>query len=406
MSEILVARWRESRIEWIPMDTRGGRLGPVQVGDATELLANLGSRRLIFVVPGEDVLVTEVDIPVKGAGKVLKAVPFAMEEQLVGDVDTQHFAIGRKTGGGHYGVAIVDQQKMGEWLERLSAQGIDPDELVPESLGIPLQDGQTTLLISGGSVAIRGGAWDATCLGALSLDEASDCFIVEDEQTLAIYCDARDYETQRLQVEALRESHEDATLQLLEDGGLPVLAGQIIRGDRISLLQGKYARRSRIGEKFKPWKLAASLLLAFVVTMIARDLIEMQQLKKLALEQRQEMAAVLQSVCPQETRAVQPLNQLRICTNSGNADDGQHFLLALEMLSDALPANAQASLISINYASQTLELRISVPDVATLDGIQRKVSDTPGYQAEIQSATRVEDATEGRITIRLDEGSA
>lgn len=406
MSETLVARWRSERVEWIPMDARGGKLGPVQSGDPAELQANVANRRLVFVVPGEEVLVTQVDIPVKGASKVLKAVPFALEEQLVGDVDGQHFAISRKSGDNRYGVAIVSRETIDGWMAKLAEQGLEPDELVPESLGVPWHDEQSTLLLADGEIAIRNGQWDTACLGGLSIDEAADCMSPDVSQTLAVFCGVSDFDQQSVQIEALRERYEESTLSLLDEGGLPVLASQILSGDRINLLQGQYSQGSRLSEQFGPWKIAASLLLAFLVTLFARDIALLQQLKRSDAQQRQEMAALLRSVCPQETRAIDPLGQLRTCTNSVGDDEQQQFLLALEMLTNALPAGANAELISINYASRTMELRLSVPDVATLDGIQRKVSEAPGYAAEIQSATRVDGATEGRIQIRHVEGQA
>ena len=63
-------------------------------GDAAALAEAALDRINIVIVPSEDVLVTTVTLPKMNRSRLLQAIPYALEEQVIEDVDTMHFAAG------------------------------------------------------------------------------------------------------------------------------------------------------------------------------------------------------------------------------------------------------------------------------------------------------------------------
>ena len=112
MSETLVCRLLEQGAQWVVMDANGGQLGEVRTGELNALSVAAMQKHLILLVPGADVLVTSTTVPIKSAAKTLKAIPFALEENLIADVETQHFAISRKDKNGSVGVAVIDKSRL------------------------------------------------------------------------------------------------------------------------------------------------------------------------------------------------------------------------------------------------------------------------------------------------------
>jgi len=100
MAEWLVLRLPrgpEERVSWMPADSRGQPLAAPQSGPLRQAAAAAGSRRLAVIVPRSDVLMTEVELPVKSGGvRLQQVVPYALEEQLAADIDTLHFALGER----------------------------------------------------------------------------------------------------------------------------------------------------------------------------------------------------------------------------------------------------------------------------------------------------------------------
>ncbi|MCZ6499570.1 MAG: type II secretion system protein GspL [Gammaproteobacteria bacterium] len=402
MSNTLVFRLVDKGAQWVTMDSRGGQLGQVRTDDLHMLSVAAKQYRLILLVPGADVLVTSARVPLKSAAKTLKAVPYALEENLIADVETQHFAISRKDEDDSVGVAVIDKSRLEQLLEMLKEAGIEPDEVIPETLGLPWSDGQSTMLVRGdNSVGLRTGRWETAFLVGLQPADVIE-FLPADSQAehFRIFCD-------KAVLKSIADRAGHADIQLLEETDLPLLASQVICGPSINFLQGNFAPRSQLGENIKPWRLAASLLLALFLTVFARDVLRLQQIKSVRQSLDRQMASVLTTTCPGQTRIVNPLHQLLTCTGSGESTfASQYFLETLILVSAALPSDRGIKILSISFAEEGMELRLDVPDYATLDNIQRKVSEAVEFTAEIQSTSQEENRVEGRIRIHRNEDQA
>ena len=76
------------------------------------------------------------------------------------------------------------------------------------------------------------------------------------------------------------------------------------------------------------------------------------------------------------------------------------FLPSLQQLSTALQQNEAAAIEAISYRAGVIDVRLTAPDVATLDSIQKQVSQSGRFTASIQSTDQVGDKVSSRIQIR------
>ncbi|MEO5561240.1 MAG: type II secretion system protein GspL, partial [Dokdonella sp.] len=81
------------------------------------VLADRGE--IVVLVPAEDVLLTEVKLSARNRAQLLQALPYAIEEQLLGSIEEQHFAAAQGSGD-TFGAAVVAKEKMRAWLARLA----------------------------------------------------------------------------------------------------------------------------------------------------------------------------------------------------------------------------------------------------------------------------------------------
>ena len=58
----------------------------------------LAAMQAIALAPAEHVLLTSASVPAKNHSQRIQALPFVVEEQLIGDIDAMHFAPGTSKG--------------------------------------------------------------------------------------------------------------------------------------------------------------------------------------------------------------------------------------------------------------------------------------------------------------------
>jgi hypothetical protein len=69
-------------------------------------------------------------------------------------------------------------------------------------------------------------------------------------------------------------------------------------------------------------------------------------------------------------------------------------------LGTALAGNEGVEIEAISYRAGVIDLRLTAPDVATLNNIQQAVSASGRFRASIQRTDQVADKIDGRIQIR------
>ena len=117
---------------------------------------------------------------------------------------------------------------------------------------------------------------------------------------------------------------------------------------------------------------------------------------------REQFAAEYQQIRPGDAREIlDPLSAVRsIQQGMGAATGPQVFLPSLQQLSKAMAQNSNARIETISYRAGVIDVRITSPDVATLDNIQKVVRESGQFQASIQSTDQVDDQISSRLQIR------
>ena len=420
MTEFLVIRigeGRDSPANWIAVDASGARRSPPVTGPLGEAVADIGEREVIVLVPGTEVLTTTVDIPLKGA-KLQAALPYALEEFLADDVDELHFAAGSRRDSGALPVAVVNRDKLVEWQSWLQQASISPASIIADSYGLARIPGTVSLLVAENQVMLNDGADTELLLQGVSptdalaaigvLDEVSQ-EAAEDEQAarpgrhILVYCDPLDEERYQLEWIAIRNEADSLDVKLMPDGALPRLAATVASGAGVNLLQGVFGAKAEYAGMFRPWKYAAMLLLAFALIGVGSKAADYYRLSREEAELKTLFQAEYQQMAPGAPEVLDPQAVINSYRNRGSASDDapQVFLQSMQYLSLALQKNREASIQAISYRAGVTDVRLTAPDVATLDSIQRMVDESGQFSAAIQSTDQDGDQVSSRIQIRV-----
>jgi general secretion pathway protein L len=413
MAEFLVIRFgidREQAANWIAVDSNGTRIGPPVTGPLAEAVRDVGDRNIIVLVPATTVLTTSVNIPVKGGSRLRAALPYALEEHLADDIENLHFAAGERRESGQVPVAVVAHEQMLEWLGRLDEAGLSASMIVPENNGLARIPGTMSLLSADDQIMFNDGDDNEFVMqGAKPSDALMVTGALEDSGNeervpghLLVYCSPDDEQRFQHDWNALRHELASVDINLLPDGALPRLAVTVAAGNGINLLQGRYGAKTEIGSLFRPWRYAAILFLTLGVLIFGGKIADYYRLTQEETALKAQFEQIYRGIRPSDTREiVDPVAMVNSVRRSLGAPSALQVLLpSLAQLGQALEQNQAASIEAISYRAGVIDVRLTAPDVATLDKIQKAVSSAGRFSAAIQSTDQVGDKINSRIQIR------
>lgn len=350
---------------------------------------------VIVLVPAEDVLLIEAKVGARNRAQLLQAIPFAVEESLLGAVEDQHFAASPSSGDA-VGVAIVAKARLREWMEWLAAAGVRADVIVPESLGLPMSADAASALVDGPRVLARFAPWSAFACAdldfptwlaqarAAGMQRTLDLHAVVGA-TLPALDDARI---------ATHASEPDALAFLARHLGTPSL----------NLLSGEFTSGHRQAGGTRWWRRAAALAAALIVLACIQRGADVAQLSKGVERVEADMAASLERTFPdlsavERDRAPETVMRTRLERLRGGSE-AAGVLRMLGRIAPILGTTTRVQMRGLEYRADSLEISLRAPDVQTLDSIREQIAAVPGLSSELTATNPVENATDGRIRIR------
>ncbi|HET9679006.1 MAG TPA: type II secretion system protein GspL, partial [Gammaproteobacteria bacterium] len=373
-----------------------GRAGELQTGALMEAADWAGERKIRVLVPGTEVLMLEASIPTRNTQKLLQALPYALEDQLAGSVEDQHFAAATRTAGGQIPVAVVAREHMDNWLAQLEDAGIDADTLTPDFLCLPINDDAVTLATTSNGLLLRNGAAQGCRVQTALIPEILKQTLTQHEPppvAVDLYGSPDAAITARLEKADIAVQTHDTEL-------FPLLAANASR-PVLDLLQGDYKKRRENTEWWQPWRvpaaLAAVLLLIVLGTQISRYFI----LKGKNETLMQQMNAVMQQAFPGARESTFPRADMesRLSAMQNSGDNGSGFLPLVHDVGMALSEVPDAHLNALSYRSGRLEISVLADGVQSLDQLKTLLTKDGELHVEIQAANNRDNKVEGRLLI-------
>jgi general secretion pathway protein L len=408
MAEWLILRLSrapDAPISWIVADAAGQPLGAEQVGALREAAPLAAGRRVAGLLRADEVLSTEVQLPARSAARAQQIVAFAIEEQLVGDVEQQHFAVERRPDkSGRTAVNVVSRALMDRYVAELNAAGIQPELLCAESALLPRNPGYTVVLLESDSLLVRNpdsalSTWApagdlaaafAIAIGAEQLPAAN----------LLVYAGAAEWPSRAADFERLRGEVGSLKVQLLADGVLGWLATQLPAAAPINLLQGTYAQRASFNTHWERWRLAAILALVLLVAHLGSQGYSLLRLHR-AEKDLDTRITMLTGSIPGINSGSGPLRQRlqqQLAAALAQSDPGG-LLGALKGLATALQSAPGSRVQLLDYQKGIVQVKLRASDAQSIERVNQALR-AAGWDAELVAGNAAGDAYEGNIRLR------
>lgn len=353
-----------------------------ELNDASELtqLHDKAQRSNVTVlVPGQDVLLTEVRLPAGSQRLLPQLIPNSLEDELASDIESLHFAwpANAKPGGVDVPipVTVVSKAHMQEWLTALQTVGIETDAVYPDYFALPVT-AQGSALRLGASMLVREAEWRAYSIDVPPLfDIAADDLTEQYELPLQV-----------------------ATAGATQHG--------------INLRQGEFraTRKRRRDSANLPWRPAAIAAGIALVAVFAQQFVTYVQLGQENQQLQQAIEETYREAFPNTTRIVNVKSQLRqqlasigVSATQADAPQSVGSFAMLGQLEPAFRATPSVELERIRYNNGTLQLQLNAGDFDTLQRFQEAASKT-GLTVSQGQVTNQNGVVSGALDVTATSG--
>jgi general secretion pathway protein L len=359
------------------------------------------ARTTVLLLPAEDVLLLERDIPPLNERRLRAALPAMIEDATFADISTLHVAAGAPRGTARL-LAVVDRSVLKRWLDLFEENGRIVTHAWCEALCLPHQPGSWSLATRsdrpghsavlrhapGGVLTLTGAASDDALVMLAAKREAAPMDVVLFGERDAL-----------LPFEAMLARQQLSTRR----GGTDGLT-EFIEGDKVpplDLLQGEFVRGLSLSS-LRTWQtLAALIVLALLIETIGLG----WQSSRLEAEKNRlvlDQAHILKRAFPETTTILDAPTQMRRALDSlqqhagrSSAEDFETQLTRAGTLLAGLPPNVCTEM---HFDNTALLMHLKAPQLAESASQAQLIK---AAQAQGDTATFAPMGGDGDLTLRL-----
>jgi general secretion pathway protein L len=368
------------------------------VGDAQRVAEAAESSILVQVAPAQMISLRSVGFDPSESKMLHQTIPYALEDELVDDVDTLHFAFG-KASKNNIPLVIVKRELLQQWLQDSREQGLEIQQVVDELQLLPVSENSWVLLVDEQRWLVRDASGYGFAMEAEIASVALQLMLDEAEQLpekIVVYCSAQDKVAVNRQLpELLRGIAEWSEQEYWE-----TLAEGFNANKPIDLLQGDFAPSLPWKKWWQQWKWVVVILGAVILLKLVTGFAEIQLLEARNIELRGEIEKSYRSVVPKGA-VLDPERQLRRKVNNMKGSSGEGFVSEFNRVAMVLAKIEGLQLQSLNYTAKNSEIRVSVL-ANDFDAVEtaRSNLEQVGLKAELTGSSNEGGKTRARLRIK------
>jgi general secretion pathway protein L len=368
---------------------------PISPAGASPQAAAGGTARCALA-PTSRLLLQPVRVPARRRSALARAVPFALEESLPGEVEDYVFTIGPRQDDGTVPVVVAARADLGRWRAQLAERGLAEVPLLPACLALAWEPGCWTVAVGpGGEASVRTGRWSGWGCEAAVLEPLLHRWLGEPA--------GRPGRMWIIDADALADRLAAAWPDL-PISRLPADAGwQVPADDALAAfgLDGVgRAREGGVPALLKRWRLPLAVAGLWAVLAAAVPAYQAATLEAERTRLAEQMAQLYRDTVPGARRVVDPAAQMaqqRALLQRGSGADP--LLALLGAISEPLSGLPGYALEEVRYQDGALELAVRTDDLAALEALAPHLAQAGVGMTRLSASA---DAGATRTRIRLE----
>ncbi|MGB5396440.1 MAG: type II secretion system protein GspL [Gammaproteobacteria bacterium] len=389
---------------WALVNESGELTSMLTQGELSQATALASSHRCVVLLDNTLVHINSVQLPVSNRQKLLRAIPYALEDQLADDVEEFHFVAGKADSNNGTPVAGIRRETLQSVLDTLAAHAIKPDAVLPDALCLAGTTQQWAILLNKNVAdiqisAFNGAEYDRE-LAPLIIETSLRNVTLPTPEKILLFCTEED------NPEDIRKVIPD-DIELVQikynQHPLVVYCGQYKNAMPLNLLQGDFKPKSKTTVQWKRWRLAASLAAFWLVLNLSVTAYQYQQLDASNNEMQAEIIKLYKSSFPESRKIVNPRVQMEQKLNelkTGVSGEAGSLLGILADATSALSKDTNITLQSIDYRNNRVDINLTSNNLGAIQTLNNNLNQVSTLKSEIISSTSDKNAVKGSLRLQ------
>jgi general secretion pathway protein L len=388
---------------WSHVNSQGELTSRITSGSLGDAAIVAEQHKVIVLLDSTNVHLNHVQLPTSNRQKMLRAIPYALEEQLAEDIENFHFVIGKTDL--HYGtpVAGIRKDTIEGLLATFNQAGINIDAIIPDAICSPAAANQWSVLFHDGKALIQFEALIGTVIDAANLPLLLQASLnkaeTKPEKIVYLCLDGEELEPGL--------EHIDPDVEIIKVAynthPLVVFCGEFTRAKSLNLLQGKYKPKRKSSGHWYRWRLAASLAAVWLLLDVGISMFELNRLTAKNTELGIQIEGIYKKSFPGSTRIVNPrvqmeqkLNELR----GGGGPQGSQFIALLTDSAAVISSQKSIEVQSIDFRNNRMDIGLTGTNLQSIETLNKQLNTNANLNTEITSATSEKDSVKGSIRLQ------
>jgi general secretion pathway protein L len=366
-------------------------------------------KEIIAIISGQYLTYTRVAVTVKNQRQMLQALPFLVEEQVIGNIEDMHIATPERIAGDSIRIAIIDKALLEKYRLLFASLGLAVATIFSLPDILPVAANELHMLFHGHLIYVKGGEHCFECDDD-SLDAMLDLLKLEGITTVLLSLDEQDKHVQslanrirvRLSTEALEVRISPVSSDLLAS---LLAASPVDFSGSLNILQGEFSSGSPASQALIRYLPVAWMVFLCLCLQIGFNLASGFYFHRYANRIETNLSARYLALFPEESRVVDLGAQLKgKLSESHFAAKNRAFR---EVFATAISVmNKTGNMKDIHLKqfrydedSGELKMGLDLGSVALLDRIKQGLVEM-NYVVDIVSANQEGDSIKATLSIK------
>lgn len=410
MSDTLLIHYdieNSDQASWALCNDAGELTSKISAGALTDLRAVATDHTSIVLLDSRCLHINELQLPTQNSQKMLKAVPYAIEEFIADDVENLHFVASKSKTSNAASVVGINKQTFQAVIDNFQTAGIRVEKIIPDALCLAANAQQWVILnyLSHSYLQtskLNGMLVPHDLLPYILEKKLNDETITKPEKILLF---SESENTTAFDSAALTKTDIEIVNITYNTHPLVVFCGNYKQALPLNLLQHDFKPKNKSSGYWHQWRFAAALAGTWLLMHLGVTAFQYNQLKEENIVTKNQIEAIYKTTFPKSRKINNARKQMEqklkeLKSSGGNASNGLLFMLE-EAFDNLNQETKDITFQSITFRNNRIDIGLESKNLQAIENLNKKLNTNDTIKSEISSSSSEKDKVKGNLRIEV-----